>query len=164
MGGVGWCHDCAIAGVDTLIPDLATALRSPHVLVYDDIQRLSPPALEYLCRLAADPGAPTTLILAGTGSTQALQRIPELASRILTRQHIPPLTPAQVQAVLPAFHPLWAKVPPRHIVRADERCARGNFRAFAQITAHVIDAVLTDPLAHSGSALVEAACCRLGGI
>ncbi|MFJ4866475.1 AAA family ATPase [Streptomyces sp. NPDC088748] len=90
---------------------LATALRSPHVLVYDDIQRLSPPALEYLCRLAADPGAPTTLVLAGTGSTQALQRIPELASRILTRQHIPPLTPAQVQAVLPAYHPLWGKVP-----------------------------------------------------
>ncbi|MFF3087613.1 AAA family ATPase [Streptomyces nojiriensis] len=132
---------------------LATALRSPHVLVSDDILRLSPPALEYLCRLAADPGAPTTLVLAGTGSTQALKRIPELASRILTRQHIPPLTPAQVQAALPAFHPLWGKVPPQHIARADERCARGNLRAFAQITAHVIDAVLTDPLAHSGSAL-----------
>ncbi|MEU9705809.1 ATP-binding protein [Streptomyces sp. NPDC047981] len=143
---------------------LATALRSPHVLVCDDIQRLSPPALEYLCRLAADPGAPTTLVLAGTGSTQALQRIPELASRILTRRHIPPLTRAQAQAVLPAFHPLWGRVPPQHIARADERCARGNFRAFAQITAHVIDAVLTDSLAHSGSALVEAACRRLGGI
>ncbi|MFJ9432075.1 AAA family ATPase [Streptomyces sp. NPDC101490] len=123
---------------------LSTALRSPHVLVYDDIQRLSPPALEYLCRLAADPGAPTTLILTGTGSTRILQRIPELASRILTRQHIPPLTPTQSQAVLPAYHPLWGKVPPQHIARADERCARGNFRAFAQITAHVIDAVLTE--------------------
>lgn len=143
---------------------LATALRSPHMLVYDDIQRLSPPALEYLCRLAADPEAPTTLVLAGTGSTQALLRIPELASRILTRQHIPPLTPTQTQAVLSAYHPLWGRVPPQHIARADERCARGNFRAFAQITAHVIDAVLTAPLAHSGSALVEAACRRLGGI
>ncbi|MFJ6054464.1 AAA family ATPase [Streptomyces sp. NPDC092307] len=143
---------------------LATALRHPHVLVCDDIQRLSPPALEYLCRLAADPGAPTTLVLAGTGSTQAVQRIPELASRILTRRHIPPLTPAQSQAVLPVFHPLWRKVPPQHIARADERCARGNFRAFAQITAHVIDAVLTNPLAHAGSALVEAACRRLGSI
>ncbi|MGW1117407.1 AAA family ATPase [Streptomyces tanashiensis] len=141
---------------------LVTALRSPHVLVCDDIQRLSPPALEYLCRLAADPGAPTTLVLAGTGSTQALQRIPELASRVLARQHIAPLTPAQTQAALPTLHPLWSRVPPRHIARADERCARGNFRAFAQITAHVIDAVLTDPLAHSGGGLIEAACRRLG--
>ncbi|MFJ6053400.1 AAA family ATPase [Streptomyces sp. NPDC092307] len=143
---------------------LATALRHPHVLVYDDIQRLSPPALEYLCRLAADPGASTTLVRTGTGSTRALQRIPELASRILTRRHIPPLTPTQTQAVLPAYHPPWGKAPPQHVARADERCARGNFRAFAQITAHVIDAVLTDPLAHSGSALIEAACRRLGGI
>ncbi|MFE7516018.1 AAA family ATPase [Streptomyces sp. NPDC057540] len=141
---------------------LATALRSPHVLVCDDIQRLSPPTLEYLCRLAADPGAPITLVLAGTGSTQALQRIPELASRVLARQHIAPLTPAQTQAALPTLHPLWNRVPPQHIARADERCARGNFRAFAQITAHVIDAVLTDPLTHSGGGLIEAACRRLG--
>ncbi|MFE6840695.1 hypothetical protein ACFVFI_38495, partial [Streptomyces sp. NPDC057705] len=54
--------------------------------------------------------------------------------------------------------PLWAKVPPQHVARADERCARGTFRAFAQITAHVIDAVLTNPLECSGSALVEACC------
>ncbi|MGW6571857.1 hypothetical protein ACWGAN_06745 [Streptomyces sp. NPDC054945] len=51
-----------------------------------------------------------------------------------------------------------------HVARADELCAWGNFRAFAQITAHVIDAVLTDPPAHSGSALIEAACRWLGGI
>ncbi|MEU4273297.1 hypothetical protein [Streptomyces sp. NPDC026092] len=56
---------------------------------------------------------------------------------------------------------LWALLRDQ-IARADERCARGNFRAFAQITTHVIDAVLTNPLAHSGSALIEAACRRLG--
>ncbi|MFB7170640.1 AAA family ATPase [Streptomyces sp. NPDC056254] len=142
---------------------LAIALRSPHVLVCDDVQRLPPPTLEYLCRLATEPGAPTPLVLAGTGSTQALQRIPELASRVLARRHIPPLTPDQAEHTLPAFHPLWAKVPPQHIARTDEQCAPGNFRAFAQITAHIIDAVLTNPLAYSGSALVEAACRRLGG-
>ncbi len=142
---------------------LAAALQRPHVLVCDDTQRLSPPGLEYLCRLAADHGAPTTLVLAGTGSTEALRRIPELASRILVRQHIPPLTPAQAQCALPAFHPLWARVAPQQIARADERCARGNFRTFAQITAHIIDSVLTDPLAYTGSALLEAAFRRLRG-
>lgn len=142
---------------------LAVALHRPHVLVCDDIQRLSPSGLEYLWYLAADPGAPTTLILAGTGSTEALRRIPELASRLLACQNIPPLTPAQAQCALPAFHPLWTKVAPQQITRAGERCARGNFRTFAQITAHIIDSVLTNPLAYTGNALVEAAFRRLGG-
>ncbi|MGW4393540.1 hypothetical protein [Streptomyces sp. NPDC004685] len=64
------------------------------------------------------------------------------------------------QCASPAFHQLWAQVAPQQIAWANERCAQGNFRAFAP--AHIIDSVLMDPLAYTGSALPEAAFRRLG--
>ncbi|MGW7582792.1 hypothetical protein ACWGKU_17100 [Kitasatospora sp. NPDC054768] len=75
----------------------------------------------------------------------------------------PPLTQAQDLTVLPAFHPLWARIPPRELARTDDRGAQGNFRTYAQLTAHIIDTVLTDPLACSGSALLARAWYRLKG-
>ncbi|MFJ6777268.1 hypothetical protein ACIQOV_41025 [Kitasatospora sp. NPDC091257] len=62
-----------------------------------------------------------------------------------------------------AFRPLWARIPPRELARTDDRGAQGNFRTYAQLTAHIIDTVLTDPLACSGSALLARAWYRLKG-
>ncbi|MCX4755097.1 ATP-binding protein [Kitasatospora purpeofusca] len=143
---------------------LTAALRTPHLLVLDDAQRLSAPCLEYLCRLVQDPDAPTALVLAGTVGTEAVRRVPELASRVLARCRIPSLTLTQALDVLPTFHPLWARIPPRELARTDDRGTRGNFRTYAQLTAHIIDTVLTDPLACSGSALLDRAWRRLTGL
>ncbi|MEU8512979.1 ATP-binding protein [Kitasatospora sp. NPDC048722] len=142
---------------------IAAALQTPHLLVLDDAQRLPAPCLEYLCRLVQDPDTPTTLVLVGTAGTEAVRRVPELASRVLARCRIPPLTPAQALTVLPAFHPLWARIPPRELARTDDQGAQGNFRTYAQLTAHIIDTVLTDALACSGSALLHRAWHRLKG-
>lgn len=46
------------------------------------------------------------------------------------------LTPAEVLEVVPLFHPVWADADPADIAFADEQAAHGNFRAWAQLTAH----------------------------
>ncbi len=56
---------------------------------------------------------------------------------------------------------LWARIPPCELARADALGIRGDFRTYAQITAHNIDTVLADPLACSGSALLDRARHRL---
>nr|WSS66308.1 hypothetical protein OG284_36395 [Streptomyces sp. NBC_01177] len=60
-----------------------------------------------------------------------------LSSRVFIWQQLSRLTPAEVLEVIPLFHPLWEGVDPADLVFADERAAHGNFRAWAQLTAHL---------------------------
>jgi mannose-6-phosphate isomerase-like protein (cupin superfamily) len=65
-----------------------------------------------------------------------LRREPMLSSRVFIWQHFTRLTPDEVQQVIPLFHPVWADADPDDIAFADSHAAHGNFRAWAQLTAH----------------------------
>jgi hypothetical protein len=66
-----------------------------------------------------------------------LRREPMLSSRIFIWQHFTRLTPTEVQEVIPLFHPVWADADPADITYTDQHAAHGNFRAWAQMTAHL---------------------------
>ncbi|MCL8015859.1 hypothetical protein [Streptomyces sp. AS02] len=66
-----------------------------------------------------------------------LRREPMLSSRVFIWQHFTRLTPDEVQQVIPLFHPVWADAGPGDIAFADSHAAPGNFRAWAQLTAHI---------------------------
>ncbi|MEU5119158.1 ATP-binding protein [Streptomyces asoensis] len=122
---------------------VAGALGEARVLVIDEAQRLSVPCLEYLQSLWDDPRTRITLVLCGAGSERALSRLPQLASRIGAWQEVPRLAAAEVAAVVTGFHPLWRTVPVPDLAWIDRSCARGTFRTWAALTAHLQNALLT---------------------
>ncbi|AEY85291.1 hypothetical protein SHJG_0009 [Streptomyces hygroscopicus subsp. jinggangensis 5008] len=79
-----------------------------------------------------------------------LRREPMLSSRIFIWQQFTRLTPDEVLEVIPLFHPVWADADPEDIAFADSHAAHGNFRAWAQLTAHTRTA-----LARTGRARVD---------
>lgn len=58
-----------------------------------------------------------------------------LSSRIFVWQHFTRLTPAKSSKSSPC-PPIWADADPDDITFADSHAAHGNFRAWAQLTAH----------------------------
>ena len=84
----------------------------PAVLVVEDLHALDPASLNLIGELAAAPELPVLLVVASRPPEVALS--PELAARTLARlsgapgavrQHLGPLTPAQVAAVLAQVYP-----------------------------------------------------------
>lgn len=122
---------------------VAGALGEARVLVVDEAQRLPGPCLEYLQSLWDDPGTRITLVLCGAGSERALSRLPQLASRIGAWQEVPRLAKAEVATVVADFHPLWRTVPAPDLTWIDQSCARGTFRTWAALTAHLQNVLLT---------------------
>ena len=122
---------------------VAGALGEARVLVVDEAQRLPMPCLEYLQSLWDHPGTRITLVLCGAGSERALSRLPQLASRVGAWQEVPRLTGAEVATAMAGFHPLWRTVPASDLTWIDRSCARGTFRTWAALTAHLQNALLT---------------------
>ncbi|MFD5634795.1 hypothetical protein ACFWJM_11730 [Streptomyces sp. NPDC127077] len=60
-----------------------------------------------------------------------------LSSRIFIWQHFTRLTLGEVRETIPLFHPVWADADPDDIAFADWHAARGYFRDWARLTAHV---------------------------
>ncbi|MFJ8747465.1 AAA family ATPase [Embleya sp. NPDC127516] len=141
---------------------LLDALTSPGVLVIDDVQRIAAPELDYLRLLVDAPTTRTSLVLCGAGAERTLVRAPALASRVLTWQQVPRLTPPHVPTVLRLFHPLWDAETDEDLLHTDQAHARGNFRTWAKITSHAYAARSRDPDTAVDHALLTWACSRLG--
>ncbi|MFE0685795.1 AAA family ATPase [Streptomyces sp. NPDC058961] len=141
---------------------LMRALAEPGVLFIDDVQRLTPPLLDYLRQLWDAPDCAAALVLCGAGSERALARASALRSRVLTWHQVGRLEPSRVPQTLTLFHPVWAEADPDDLVRADEQTARGNFRTWAKITSHVYAARERGPVRRVDRELIEQACARLG--
>ncbi|GAA1393671.1 hypothetical protein GCM10009639_26990 [Kitasatospora putterlickiae] len=115
----------------------ALALK-PRTLVVDEAQWLSGEAFEYFRYLWDDPYTQLAIVfVGGEGCHQVLRREPMLSSRVFIWQHFTRLTTEEVGSVIPLFHPVWAGADPEDIAFADQHAAHGNFRAWAQLTAHV---------------------------
>ncbi|MFB7477080.1 AAA family ATPase [Kitasatospora sp. NPDC056184] len=142
---------------------LLEALRRPRVLVLDEAQRLPAAALEFLRQLWDHPDTDVALLFAGAGSERALRRVPALASRVLTWELVPRLSPAEVGPVMEAFHPLWGQVAPGDVAWVEEHVGHGNFRTWAKVTSHLTAEVYGQARPVVDRRLLERVCARLTG-
>ncbi|RSS79926.1 ATP-binding protein [Streptomyces sp. WAC06614] len=141
---------------------LGEALRRPGVLFLDDVQRLSPPLLDYLRLLWDEPGTAAALLLCGAGAERVIARAPALRSRVLTWHQVPGLDQERLAETLAMFHDVWEGVEPADVGWADATVARGNFRTWAKITSHVYALSKRGRDVRVDRALIEQACARLG--
>ncbi|MFB6784601.1 AAA family ATPase [Streptomyces sp. NPDC056352] len=118
---------------------LKTALAErPRTFLVDEAQWLNGEAFEYFRYLWDEPSTRIAIIfVGGAGAHTVLRREPMLSSRIFIWQRFIRLSRAEVLETVPLFHPVWEDASPADIQYADERAAHGNFRAWAQLTAHV---------------------------
>ncbi|MEJ1202573.1 MULTISPECIES: ATP-binding protein [unclassified Streptomyces] len=100
---------------------LKTALAErPRTFLVDEAQWLNGEAFEYFRYRLPHRAAPRTDAF-----------LPDLHLAALHPPH-----PSEVLDVIPLFHPIWADADPDDIAFADSHAAHGNFRAWAQLTAH----------------------------
>lgn len=114
--------------------------QAPHVLVFDEAQRLDGRTLDYLCTLWDDPETHITLVFVGAENCRdKIMARPALASRVTKWQHYQPLTKKEVLETIPHYHPLWQGIAPDIIGWLDTASAHGNFRNWARITLAIQD-------------------------
>ncbi|GHC34390.1 AAA family ATPase [Streptomyces rochei] len=118
----------------------------PRVLLIDEVQGLGPKALEYFRTLWGDDARRAPIILVGSGNArQKILNNPALHSRILDWYQFSPLTPTEVQAVIPAYQRIWADAQPELILYTDDMAGHGSFRNWARITLLLHDALDENP-------------------
>ena len=114
-----------------------TLAERPRTLLVDEAQWLNGEAFEYFRYLWDEPATEIAIIfVGGEGCHTVLRREPMLSSRVFIWQQFTRLTPQEVAQAVPLFHPVWADADPADIAYADQHAAHGNFRAWAQLTAH----------------------------
>jgi hypothetical protein len=117
-----------------------------RVLVCDEAQWLDTKAFEFFRELWDDPDTDLAIVFVGAENChQKIRNRPALASRILTWQQFSPLTPGEVLATMPHYHPLWAGVPAQDLQWINDLACHGNFRNWAKITYHLQDAMTRHP-------------------
>ncbi|MFE1558129.1 AAA family ATPase [Streptomyces sp. NPDC058734] len=110
----------------------------PRTFLVDEAQWLNGEAFEYFRYLWDEPATQIAIVfVGGAGAHTVLRREPMLSSRIFIWQQFTRLTPEEVLDVVPLFHPVWEDADPADLTFADEQAAHGNFRAWAQLTAHM---------------------------
>jgi hypothetical protein len=111
--------------------------RGFRLIVIDEAQWLNRECFEYLRYLHDDARTRFALLfVGGDGCYEVLRREPMLDSRIWAHQRFGALTPAEVMALLPGYHPIYTTAEPCLLRLIDEVCAHGNFRSWARFTHH----------------------------
>ncbi|MGX8910216.1 AAA family ATPase [Streptomyces netropsis] len=117
-----------------------------HVLLLDEVQWLSPTALEYFRALWDDEDNELAILFVGSGNTrQKILNRPALHSRVYDWQQFCPLKPEEVLTTMPAYHQVWADVDPDLILWTDDIGGHGAFRNWAKVTFHLQDAIQDNP-------------------
>lgn len=113
-----------------------------RVLLFDEAQWLSKTALEYIRDLWGDDARRAPVVLVGSGNIrQKILSCPALHSRVFDWYQFTPLTPAEVQATIPAYHPIWTGLHPDLILYTDDHGGHGAFRNWAMITVRLHEAL-----------------------
>lgn len=106
-----------------------------RLVVIDESQLLSGDCIELLRYLHDQPTTRFALILiGGNGTWRVLSAEPMLASRVFRRVRFQALTPSDVDAQLPGYHPLYRDSDPDLIGWIDQTFAHGNLRHWAAFT------------------------------
>lgn len=133
--------------VDPCDQQIRRALETePRVLLIDEVQGLGAKALEYFRTLWGDDARRAAIIFVGSGNArQKILNNAALHSRIFDWYQFSPLTPTEVQAVVPAYQPIWAQAQPELILYTNDMAGHGSFRNWAKITLHLQDALEESP-------------------
>ncbi|GGX47053.1 ATP-binding protein [Streptomyces chryseus] len=100
-----------------------------RILLFDEAQWLGKTALEYIRDLWGDDAQRATTIFVGTGNIrQKILGCPALHSRIFEWYQFKSLTPGDVLAAIPAYHPIWTGTDPDLILYTDDYAGHGSFR------------------------------------
>ncbi|MGW7529817.1 AAA family ATPase [Streptomyces sp. NPDC054783] len=109
--------------------------ETSRVLVVDEAQWLDTRAFEFIRELWDDDDTRLAVVLVGAENCyQKIKNRPALDSRILIWQRYKPLTPQEILAVIPQYHPLWTDVPSDDLLWIDDLICHGNFRQWAKLT------------------------------
>ena len=112
-----------------------------RVLVCDEAQWMARECFEYWRYLWDDRFTQIAVIFVGGGNCyEVLQREPMLYSRIYVWQRFRKMELEEVLEVIPAYHPVWSDASEHLISLADSRSGHGNFRNWARVTHHVLQA------------------------
>lgn len=134
----------SVGPCDQQIQDALEA--EPRVLLVDEVQGLGTKALEYFRTLWGDDARRAAIIFVGSGNArQKILNNPALHSRILDWYQFSPLTPTEVQAIIPAYQRTWAGAQPELILYTDDMAGHGSFRNWARITLLLHDALEENP-------------------
>ena len=132
----------------------------PVPIVVDEAQRLNRECFEFL-RYLHDPAErglggvarrSPMLLVGGDHSWGVLAADPMLRSRVYRRVHCRRLSPEQVLAWMPGFHPLYRDASAELLSFVDHNCGHGLFRNWACFTRSVLDV-----LGHGGELTRDAA-------
>jgi len=92
---------------------------------------------EYLHHLYDDPTTHFALLFdGGDGCWEVLAREPMLRSRIYRRVAFRSFGDADVLALIPGYHPIYAEVDPELLVWINDKAANGRLRPWARVHAH----------------------------
>ena len=112
-----------------------------RVLVCDEAQWMSTECFEYWRHLWDEPSTQIAVVFVGGGDChKVLKREPMLDSRVYLWQKFRKMEPEEVAAVIPVYHPVWSGLAPELITYADVHAGHGNFRNWARLTHHVLQA------------------------
>ncbi|MGN9846529.1 AAA family ATPase [Nonomuraea sp. H19] len=116
-----------------------TLAERSRVVVCDNADWLPADCFEWWCHLWDDRHTETAIVFVGRADCfEVLAREP---ARILLWQEFKRMTLAEVLRVIPAYHPIWADADAKVIKLADRRIAHGNWRVWAYLTAHAVNAL-----------------------
>src|SRR4051794_27928626 len=143
-----------------LLETLGETLR---VLVVDEAQRLNYECVEMLRHLHDQLQTTFALLLVGgDGCHDLILRYPMLSSRIARWTKFAPLSPSDVPALLPQFHPLYTRTDPDLLETVDLRYAGGNLRHWATFTQAVAGLAQQEKLDYLVPDIIDAALALVG--
>ncbi len=120
------------AMTDQLLNRLSDCRR---LVVIGEAQNLNRDCFEYLRHLHDDPATRFALLFdGGDGCWEVLAREPMLRSRIYRRVAFGRLSDADVLALIPGYHPIYADADPELLVLINDKAANGRLRSWAAFT------------------------------
>ena len=148
------------AMTDQLLSALSERTR---LVVIGEAQNLNRDCFEYLRHLHDDPGTRFSLMFdGGDGSWEILAREPMLRSRIYRRVAFAPLTDADVLALIPTYHPIYAEIDPELLILINDKAGNGRMRNWAAFTATAASICRTAGSDGVSEAIARAALTQLG--
>ncbi len=106
-----------------------------RLIVIGEAQNLNRDCFEYLRHLHDDPATRFALLFdGGDGCWEVLTREPMLRSRIYRRVAFSPLSDADVLALIPSYHPIYAAADPELLALINDKAANGRLRSWAAFT------------------------------
>lgn len=119
---------------DQLVPEL-----TGRIVVIDEAQNLRQASLQQVRYLHDMGRASWALVLVGSTVDEAMNRAPELGSRVSARIQFAPLEDQALLRAIRAWHPLMETIEPKFLLQLDSTYGYGNWRRWGQLLSALLD-------------------------